>query len=370
MSASKLANGFSMLELMVAFFIVSLLTLLIFVSLGESRQRSRDARRLDDIREIRGALEDYNFDQGSYPASLPLGQDLVGANGDIYYKSLPHDPQPNQDCAVSDYTYRQTDNGASYSLQFCLEIDSKTMSAGNYTAVPNELIYDSALTAGGSVASDDGKLAIFWQSAGLADIPTSSVYASWDSSIKLDDIYTLAANDYQVALSTAGHYLAMYSLPTETIGGLNRSMLNSWLELDDQVLDYGTGQSYIRRSGGTDEAYNSGAAIVEVTSGQKLAVGIKRTDTNTATVKQRLGQSGLVLLKLSDSWDYLRLKPAADQALGADTNFTDLTLATEDEIDSGSFGHSGATVTLKATGHYLVTYNVYLYQGTGTRLND
>jgi hypothetical protein len=218
----------------------------------------------------------------------------------------------------------------------------------------------------------NGDVAVFREVTGLQTIGTSVTDITWDATVKSDAPYALQANSTDIDLADAGHYLVMYSVPTQSAGGSNRSEMQSWLRINDTTnLNYGRGQGYIRRSGGADEAYNQGAAIINVSAGDDVRLQMQRTDSNSATVETRPNKSGISLVKLDSTWDFVRSRPTANQTFGSTTSFVDVTLATDDEMDSGGFSRSGAGITLIEGGKYLVTYNIGVsHSSTSIRVND
>jgi len=145
-------------------------------------------------------------------------------------------------------------------------------------------------------------------------------------------------NSIDIDLSEAGHYLVMYSVPTVSTGGSNRSEMQSWLRInDDTNLPGGYGQAYIRRADNANEGYNAGATILQVGAGDDIRVQIQRTDDNTATVARTADKSGISFLRLDDAWDYIRSRPASNQTFGSGTTFESLTLDYDDELDTGSY---------------------------------
>ncbi|HQB76688.1 MAG TPA: prepilin-type N-terminal cleavage/methylation domain-containing protein, partial [bacterium] len=60
-------KGFTLIELLVVIAIIALLSTLSVVALNNARVKSRDARRLSDIKQIRTALEMYFNQNNSYP---------------------------------------------------------------------------------------------------------------------------------------------------------------------------------------------------------------------------------------------------------------------------------------------------------------
>lgn len=64
-------RGFTLVELLVTVAIISLLSSIVLTSLNSARAKSRDARRLADIRQIQIALEFYYDQFGQYPPISP-----------------------------------------------------------------------------------------------------------------------------------------------------------------------------------------------------------------------------------------------------------------------------------------------------------
>lgn len=137
-------KGFTLIELLVVIAIIALLSTLAVVALGSARQKSRDAKRLADIKQTQTALELYFTDQNAYPAgtSLVLGgasAKCLGAGGfaasgcttPIYMGNVPSNPTPGG----ADYTY--TVSGSSYSITFSLEGASGGLALGTHTASPS-----------------------------------------------------------------------------------------------------------------------------------------------------------------------------------------------------------------------------------------
>lgn len=60
-------KGFTLIELLVVIAIIGILAVVVIASLNVAREKSRDARRLADLKEVQKALELYFFNVGSYP---------------------------------------------------------------------------------------------------------------------------------------------------------------------------------------------------------------------------------------------------------------------------------------------------------------
>jgi prepilin-type N-terminal cleavage/methylation domain-containing protein len=63
------AKGFTLIELLVVISIIGLLSTVALTSLNGVRKKTRDARRLSDMEQIRTALEIYRNTYGYYPAN-------------------------------------------------------------------------------------------------------------------------------------------------------------------------------------------------------------------------------------------------------------------------------------------------------------
>jgi type II secretion system protein G len=101
-------KGFTLVELLVVIAIVGVLASVVLSSLNSARAKSRDAKRLMDLRQLQNALEMYYTDNGSYPyngswwgnCSTFGSKGTTGATGYIpnlaptYISQLPLDPKP------------------------------------------------------------------------------------------------------------------------------------------------------------------------------------------------------------------------------------------------------------------------------------
>ncbi len=140
----KNKQGFTLIELLVVIAIIGLLSTLSIVALNQARARSRDARRLADVKQIQTALEMYYNDQGSYPASTTPGAKIASGTT-IYMDIVPKPPTPadGTSCGndASGYTYTaRVINGitnGSYTLQYCLGSATGGVKAGQQVATPS-----------------------------------------------------------------------------------------------------------------------------------------------------------------------------------------------------------------------------------------
>jgi len=137
-------RGFTLIELLVVIAIIGLLSTLAVVALNNARMKSRDAKRVSDIKQIQTALELYYNDANGYPTAVTLGGAI--ANGSVtYMANVPTDPTPVNDgsCPAtgigSTYTYTQISSGASYTLSYCVGGITGGIGAGTHTAYPGSI---------------------------------------------------------------------------------------------------------------------------------------------------------------------------------------------------------------------------------------
>ncbi|MEW6610150.1 MAG: prepilin-type N-terminal cleavage/methylation domain-containing protein [Patescibacteria group bacterium] len=140
-------KGFTLIELLVVIAIIGLLATLAVVALNNARSKSRDSKRVSDIKQIQTALELYYSDQNKYATNVPngvlgltslqcLGTGGLGtlnsaACGGAYMGLIPSNPSPNG----LPYTYTGADN--SYTITFNLESGTGGLGAGTHTATPS-----------------------------------------------------------------------------------------------------------------------------------------------------------------------------------------------------------------------------------------
>ena len=87
-------RGFTLIELLVVIAIIAILASIILASLNTARSKSRDARRVADLKQVQLALELYNNDNSKYPLQGVYGN-LSGISATLvptYISALPSDP--------------------------------------------------------------------------------------------------------------------------------------------------------------------------------------------------------------------------------------------------------------------------------------
>ncbi|OGE74072.1 MAG: hypothetical protein A3I07_01325 [Candidatus Doudnabacteria bacterium RIFCSPLOWO2_02_FULL_42_9] len=150
---SQGSKGFTLIELLVVIAIIGILAAVVLVSLNSARAKSRDARRLADVRQIMTALELYYNDCGGYPdddvnppapittVGIAALQDEVsdgtpctsaGTTFGTFLATIPSNPTPADPSALI-YTYSSASN-TEYTITFGLEGTSGGFGPGLVTA--------------------------------------------------------------------------------------------------------------------------------------------------------------------------------------------------------------------------------------------
>lgn len=110
MTMFKKANrGFTLIELLVVIAIIGILSSVVLASLNDARQKSRDAKRIADVKQLQLALELYFDSNGSYPANL----DALAEGG--FIPAIPADP------GTYSYFYEVATSPTDYVLRAQLE---------------------------------------------------------------------------------------------------------------------------------------------------------------------------------------------------------------------------------------------------------
>lgn len=143
-------KGFTLIELLVVIAIIALLSTLAIVALNSARQKSRDAKRISDIKQVQTALELYHADHAAYPTQDPaitMGPggaaamlDTAGLHATAavsppaYMGQIPSDPI---NTGANIYQYRCAGPSCqSYNVTFVLEEDTGNLRDTNANGDP------------------------------------------------------------------------------------------------------------------------------------------------------------------------------------------------------------------------------------------
>lgn len=174
---NKYQKGFTLIELLVVIAIIGLLASVVLLALNSARAKSRDAKRVADIRQVQSGLELYFNDCGTYPVSVvspgvsltntvKLQQGTAAAGGSycttvntapatattgivntanansgtVYITAFPNAPVPAETgCTTAQNTYQYIANSTTapatdYTITFCLGGTTGGLAAGVHTA--------------------------------------------------------------------------------------------------------------------------------------------------------------------------------------------------------------------------------------------
>jgi prepilin-type N-terminal cleavage/methylation domain-containing protein len=124
---NKRQTGFTLIELLVVIAIIGLLSSVIILGLNSARVKSRDAKRLSEVKQVSSALELYFNQNNAYPSAY-------ASLTPSYLTSLPTYPTPvDSPCVTSTYAYSSAGQ-STYQLLFCISATTGGVSpAGTHT---------------------------------------------------------------------------------------------------------------------------------------------------------------------------------------------------------------------------------------------
>ena len=137
-------RGFTLIELLVVIAIIGLLSTLAVIALNNARQKSRDAKRVSDVKQLQSALELYYNDANGYPPTADiegvcLSHDSgVGGGfaspcetgGTTFMNIVPSNPSPGG----TTYVYDIDGDKSTYELTYTLESGAGGLGDGIHTA--------------------------------------------------------------------------------------------------------------------------------------------------------------------------------------------------------------------------------------------
>ena len=108
---NKKQTGFTLIELLVVIAIIGLLASVVLLSLNSARAKSRDAKRLADMRQMASALELFFNDNGGYPI-VQTGSPYLAPT---YIGLIPSAPTPaDGPCTTGNNAYTYAPSGTSF----------------------------------------------------------------------------------------------------------------------------------------------------------------------------------------------------------------------------------------------------------------
>jgi prepilin-type N-terminal cleavage/methylation domain-containing protein len=138
----KFKAAFTLIELLIVIAIIGLLVTLSILALSNARLKSRDAKRVADVKQLQTAMDLYYDANDKYPtlAEFQSGSlSYLTPSGTTTYISVPTAPSPADNActdANNSYIYSPTADRSSYTLSFCLGSQNNSLVAGLKRANP------------------------------------------------------------------------------------------------------------------------------------------------------------------------------------------------------------------------------------------
>ncbi|MDX9893208.1 MAG: type II secretion system protein [Patescibacteria group bacterium] len=132
----KKKQGITLIELMVAFLIITMIATVGIISIKNTRAKSRDAKRAYDIQQYAKALRLYAQDHGN---NFPAANGYLGRGSELdemlrpYFRDLPKDPLDTGGDSMLDYYYYYVASNV------CLGVNYPTVHAQNMETDKSEL---------------------------------------------------------------------------------------------------------------------------------------------------------------------------------------------------------------------------------------
>jgi prepilin-type N-terminal cleavage/methylation domain-containing protein len=137
-------KGFTLIELLVVVAIIGMLSSVVMIAFGQTRAKSRDAKRLSDMKEISKGMEIYYSTSQGYPDKA-VWDSLQPSGGMLTCDGIEAIRVPNDKVPGYSYDYFSGGDGAvgcggtvwsEYKIEFTTEYSTELGEAGIYYMSP------------------------------------------------------------------------------------------------------------------------------------------------------------------------------------------------------------------------------------------
>ena len=288
-------SGFTLIELLVVIAIIGLLATLSVLALNNARAKSRDAKRLADVKQIQTSLELYFNSTGHYPTveefntgKIEHYSSTVGTT--TYMVEIPSAPTPaDGSCSNSDnnYTYIPNAEGSDYDLNFCVaKSPISSLPDGNLVAFSGGIKVGTGAPIGGCTPAcqagyscESGSCV---QDQAQIDIRASlrTIVASSD----LSNMIGVGSDDYIYTSTNSGATWTKGNIAPATgrIVAASDNLSNLLLKLTGTNYLYtssDSGATWTERTGSGSRQWRSFASSAD---GSKLAAAVEGGDIYTS----------------------------------------------------------------------------------------
>ncbi|PIT95006.1 hypothetical protein COT98_01485 [Candidatus Falkowbacteria bacterium CG10_big_fil_rev_8_21_14_0_10_39_9] len=143
----KSKKAFTLIELLVVIAIIGILATISVLALSNARAKSRDAKRVGDMKQVQTALELFFNDKNRYPTAeeWATGQiySTTTESTSTYMQIIPAAVGPADGTCTNNQntiSYTPTEAGASYAISFCLGGNTGTLNSGPKCLTPGGII--------------------------------------------------------------------------------------------------------------------------------------------------------------------------------------------------------------------------------------
>jgi prepilin-type N-terminal cleavage/methylation domain-containing protein len=141
-------RGFTLIELLVVVAIIAIIVSLVVVNYQNYMMQGRSVQRVNDIKHVQIALENFYRAEGLYPyvegtyygvKNVPM-IGWIMSSSTTYLNPIPSSPEPWDDNGCPNTNYSYTVASSSYRIDFCIGTPVGDISAGQNCATPEGVI--------------------------------------------------------------------------------------------------------------------------------------------------------------------------------------------------------------------------------------